>query len=273
MLTTEGRWNGKLTSRPLPTSDPSLGTLSDDVRADLVATWIGRAATERRVADAFDVIRDTLVELRAAPELVRLATRAVDDEYRHTEISRVVASAYAGKELAPPDRLPLAVPSLDGASDELRHVLHVFGHCAVNETTASAFLEVCFRLATGSLARSACRELLGDEVDHARIGWGFLETVRPALRAQMGPWLLPMVRANMRVWRETRRTHLDDAVLSSQAAPPPHVIDEALIGAVRGIIVPGLDRLGLPTDPIKRWLAEGAPAGELKNSTGPTPSS
>ena len=255
-----GRWGGELTSRPLPLGDPSIETLSDDVREDLVTIWIGRAASERRVADAFEVIRDALVALEAPSEIVKLATRGVDDEYRHTEISQQVASAYAGKRLDPPPRLPLVVPSFEGASEELRHVLHVFGHCAVNETTASAFLETCLHLSKGELARAVCRELLSDEIDHARIGWGFLESLRPQLREQMVPWLLPIVRANLRVWRETRRAQLDDELLAGHGAPPPHVIDEALIGAVADLIVPGLDRLGMPTEPITRWLAEAAPS-------------
>lgn len=260
MLTDGARWSGRLTSRPLPLDDRSIDALADDVREDLVATWLGRAATERRVADAFEVIRDTLADIDAAPALQMLARRAVDDEYRHTEISRVVASAYAGRDLEPPARLPLAVPKLEGASDELRQVLHIFGHCAVNETTASAFLETCFRSSTGSLARAACRELLSDEVDHARIGWGFLETVRMSLREQMTPWLLPIVRANVRIWRETRRSHLDDRTLAEHAAPPPTVLDATLVGAVDQIIVPGLDRLSLDIRPIREWLAAGAPA-------------
>ena len=255
-----GRWNGKLTSRPLPIDDPSIDALSAEVREDLVATWLGRAATERRVADAFEVIHGALVELHAAPELVAMASRAIDDEYRHTELSRVVASAYAGTDLAAPPRLLLAVPEMDGISEELRHVLHVFGHCAVNETTASAFLEVCFRCATGELARAACRELLSDEVDHARIGWGCLQSMRPALRREMTPWLLPMVRANVRIWRETRRSHLKDDVLAGHAAPPPAVLDGALLGAVRDLIVPGLARLEMPTDAIIAWLEAGAPS-------------
>jgi hypothetical protein len=260
MYAATGRWGGNLTSRPLPLDDPSLDGLSDEVRAELAATWLGRVATERRVADAFQVIHDALVALGAAPELVTLARRAIDDEYRHTELSRVVASAYAGRQLEEPPRLELRVPSLDGAPEELRHVLHVFGHCAVNETTASAFLEVCVRYATGSLARSACRELLSDEIDHARLGWGFLESVPRRLLMQMGPWLLPIVRANVRVWRETRRGHADDEVLAGHGAPPSDALDSSLLVAVKDLIVPGLARLGLPTGPIAKWLEAGAPS-------------
>jgi hypothetical protein len=202
------------------------------------------------VADAFEVIRDALVALHAAPELVGLATRAIDDEYRHTELSRVIASAFAGNDLDLPERLPLTVPALDGASEELRHVLHVFGHCAVNETTASAFLEACLQCATGSLARAACRELLSDEIDHARIGWGFLETVRPELRTKMVPWLLPIIRANFQIWRERQQKD----TLAAHGAPPMQLIDAALVAAVRDLIVPGLARLQLPVEPIQIWL-------------------
>ncbi len=251
----EGRWGGKLTSRPLPLDDPSIDALPADVREELASIWIGRAANERRVGEAFEVIHDALAALHAAPELVGLAARAIDDERRHTEISLAVASAYAGKPLEPPPRRPLVVPSLEGASPQLRHVLHVFGHCAVNETTASAFLEACLREAKSDLARAVCRELLSDEIDHARIGWGFLETVDASLRARMAPWLLPIVRANLRVWRETRPSQRASDLLAAHGAPPADVIDAALVGSVRELIVPGLVRLGLPTRPITEWLS------------------
>src|SRR5688572_18276616 len=98
--TAQGRWGGRLTSRPLPSEDTSLEQLSAEERAVLARIWLHRAAMERRVADSFEVIRGALERRRAPDELVALAVRAVDDEHRHTELSRVVASRFAGRELA-----------------------------------------------------------------------------------------------------------------------------------------------------------------------------
>lgn len=255
----EGRWKGKLTSRPLPLDDDTIDTLTDVERRELTAVWIGRAATERRVADAFAEIRDALTELHAEPSLIALAARSIDDEYRHAELSRVVASRFAGEELDAPPLLPLEVPEHPGASPELRRTLHVVGQCSLNETTASAFLETCLAHAKAPLATAAVRELLSDEVDHARIGWSFLSTVRPALRAEIAPWLLPMTRGNLRIWRtRTSPSEASPDVLAAHGAPPIDVIDEALVGAVRDLVIPGFDALGIDTRRVVRWLERGA---------------
>src|SRR3954452_1763416 len=131
-----GRWGGRLTSRPLPERDDEIAALSDEERARLAEVWMGRSATERRVGDSFAVICDALRALHVEGEPLRLAERAIDDEMRHAEICRYVASRFHGSELAPPAPLPLVVPELRGASPELKHTLHIVGQCSLNETTA-----------------------------------------------------------------------------------------------------------------------------------------
>jgi hypothetical protein len=205
-----GRWGGRLTGRPLPETDADIEALEDGQRAELTEVWLGRAASERRVADAFEVVRDALAALRAPDEVVKLATRAVDDEYRHEELSRVVASRFAGRELEPPPRLALVVPEHTGADGELLHTLHVIGHCAMNETFASAFLETSLAFAKAPLARAAVQELLSDEIDHARLGWAHLGSLDAKRRTEVAPWLLPMVRANLKMWRDTPRPYSTD---------------------------------------------------------------
>jgi hypothetical protein len=257
-----GRWGGRLTSRPLPHGDAMIDALTDDERGRLAEVWMGRAATERRVADAFTVIRDALHALGEDGDAVRLAERAIDDEHRHAEICRFVASRFQGTELPPPALLPLVVPRLEGASPELRHTLHVVGQCSLNETTASAFLEACTIGARGPLAQAALRELLSDEIDHARIGWMHLAGVSEEVRAKVGRTLLPMARANLRMWRQSPRPYVASDTYTAHGAPPPDVIEEALVGSIRDLIVPGFALLGIATGPVEAWLAAGAPTDE-----------
>jgi len=166
------RWDGRLTGRPLPVEDPTIDALSPAQREEVSAHWLERGAAERRVGDAFAVIHQVLVEASADPALVNLAARAVDDESRHAELSRVVASRYAGRELSNPPSLKLSVPAHQGATPALRRSLWIMGQCVLNETFASCVLESSLRVTNAPLARAALRELLSDEIDHARIGWG-----------------------------------------------------------------------------------------------------
>lgn len=254
-----GRWNGKVTSRPLPEHDETMDALSDADRATLVAVWHARAATERRVADSFEVIRDALRDLAAAPDLIALADRAIDDEYRHAEISRFVASRYAGRELDHPPLLPFSVPKHSQASDALRRTLHVLGQCSFNETIASAFLEACCAHATAPLAKAALRELLSDEIDHARIGWAQLAASSPDVRREVAPWLLSMAKANLRMWRESPRPYPASDLLNAHGAPSEGVVKDALDTAFRQLIIPGFEHMGMPTQELHAWALAGAP--------------
>jgi hypothetical protein len=257
VISLEGRWGGKLTSRPLPLGDPSIDRLADGERSALATVWLARAATERRVADSFEVIHGALAAVKTEGEVLRIAARAVDDEHRHAELSRVVASRFAGTELPPPPRLELRVPKHEGASEELRHTLHIVGQCALNETTASLFLEACLTHATGELASAALRELLSDEIDHARIGWAHLAGVRPAIRAAAAPWLLALTKKNLAIWRDSPRAPASGDAMTAHGAPSVEVIDDALIAAVRDLILPGFEQAGIErsaVEAIGAWL-------------------
>jgi hypothetical protein len=257
--TERGRWGGRLTSRSLPDEDALLEQLSPEERAALSRIWLHRAAMERRVADSFEVVRGALERRGASAELVALAARAIDDEYRHTELSRVVASRFAGQELPPPERLPLEVPKHASASAELRDTLFIVGQCVFNETTASAFLETCVSEARGPLAKSALRELLSDEIDHGRIGWAHLASVDAATRREVTPFLLPMAYLNLRIWKaESPADPRQRAAFALHGAPPAELIHESLVEALSSLIVPGLRELGMNTRAIDAWLAAGA---------------
>ncbi|HWA71403.1 MAG TPA: hypothetical protein VG937_03695 [Polyangiaceae bacterium] len=255
----EVRWAGRLTSRPLPERDPELDALEPEQRSQLSAVWLARAASERRVADAFEVVRDALEDLGSEPRLQALAARAVDDEHRHAELARRVASRFAGRELEAPPRLTLVVPEHRGAPDRLRSSLHVLGHCAMNETFASAFLEAALGSCHAPYARAALRELLSDEVDHARIGWAHLAALRGDERAELAPWLESLVRENLKMWREAGRQYSNDPALHRHGAPSAAVAESAVLGAVSELILPGLAHFGLATHSLRRWLDEGAP--------------
>jgi hypothetical protein len=259
--TEQGRWNGRLTNRPLPAHDREIDRLLEQQREELAQIWLGRAASERRVADAFIVIRDALEDMEGKTGLSVLAARAVDDEYRHAELSRRVASHFAGRDLATPPRLALIVPEHPGASPRLLHTLHILGHCAMNETFASAFLEASLLHAKGMLARAALRALLSDEIDHARLGWAHLAGLSADERGELAPWLPGLVRANLKMWRDTARPYPTDPALHAHGAPPAFAVEHALLDAVRLLIIPGLDHFGLPTEPICDWLEQGAPTG------------
>lgn len=259
----DGRYQGALTSRPMPARDPHLDALPQATRETLAAVWQARAAMERRVADSFQVIEEALRSRNASDELIALAHRAIDDEHRHAELSRQVASRYAARALPAPERLPLVVPRLEGASPSVRHTLHVVGQCILNETTAAAYLELCLHHATGATASWGLRELLADEVDHGRIGWAYLASLPVAERRALSPWLLPLSFLNLRAWRrETVDESFTDPAFAEHGAPNADDVEAALSGALDDLILRGFARLALDTSELRAWLDDGAPTSD-----------
>lgn len=221
--------------------------------------WLGRAANERRVSDSFAFIADALRALNANAALIELAVRAVDDELRHAEICRLVASRFHGSELEPPARLALTVPAHATASPDLRHTLHVVGQSCFNETIASAVLEASIAGARGALVSAALRELLSDEVDHARLGWAHLAATREELRAKVEKWIAALARGNLTMWRDTPRRYATTVAMTEQGALTAQETEETLLAAIRDLVIPGFDKLGMSTTEVRAWLDRGAP--------------
>jgi hypothetical protein len=157
--------------------------------------------------------------------------------------------------------LTLIVPEHRGAPARLVPSLHILGHCAMNETFASAFLEASLGLARAPLARAALRELLSDEIDHARIGWAHLGELSARERDELTPWLDSLVHANLKMWRTAPRPYTNDPALHRHGAPPAEAVERALLGAVRELVIPGLAHFGLPTRALQSWVEAGAPTG------------
>ena len=259
-LDPEGRWLGAITSRPLPSSEEEIASLSPSLRASLGRIWWMQAATEARVAHSFEVVHASLAKLDAPHALVQLAHRAIDDEHRHQKLCEELAFRYVGNELGPTARLPLTHPlHATAKSDEERAALFVVGQCALNETFASAYLTAAREECTSPLGRAALRELLADEIDHARVGWAYLMSASAALRVSLSDWILPLTVCNLREWEEVASQsegHVGSE-LAAHGVPRAEAIREALREAVSGVLLPGFAHVGLDTRAMERWAAKG----------------
>ncbi len=245
------------TRHPLPAHDPAIAALTADERAVVAAVWHGRSEAELRASGSFAYIADTLAAAGAHGDLVALARRAVSDEVRHSELCARVAAAYADAPLPAPRKLEVTIPRHAGANRALRRVLHVVGMSCFNETTGSAFLELCRERATGALVRAALRELLTDEIDHARIGWAFVATLEPAARIALGQWLPELCALNLRAWRDRPQRPISDA-LPAHGCPRWDEVDATVLAAIKDLVVPGFARLGIDVAPAQRWFATAA---------------
>lgn len=254
----DGRWGGAVTSRALPDSTDEVAGLAPEVRAKLASIWLSQAATEARVARSFAVIHGSLEDLGADRGLVALAARAVDDEHRHAALCEELAGRYAGRPCGPHPVLPTQRPRHPAArSNALRDALYVVGQCALNETFASVYLSAAWRGAKSELARAALRELLEDEIDHARIGWAYLSLTDEETKRDLSDWLVPLVVANLREWRAIQLP--EDDRLAPHGVPPAELARAELHEALETLLLPGFRHVGLDTRALERWIEGGAP--------------
>ncbi len=243
-----------------PPGDAASGDISETDRALVATTCARRAELELRGAAAFTVITQALIDLRADSRIVELSARAIAEEIRHSEIYLELASAYARAAAARPAVAPIAAPRHPGVADDVRRVLHVVGMCSINETMACAFLELCLAGATSRAARAGLREVLSDEIRHARIGWAYLASpgVMAEVKGDVERGLVPMLCAQLEGWsRQIAMLPPGEAV--AHACPSREAIAATTVQSVHDLVVPGFASLGLDVAGARLFMAGQAP--------------
>jgi hypothetical protein len=242
------------------TGEPAGDDLDEHQRRVVVATCERRAALELEGAAAFTRVTQALIDLRADAAILELAARAIAEEMNHSEIYRGLAAAYAGRDLPRPQPAPIDWPEHEGAPAALRPVLDVVGMCAINETMACAFLELCLEGATAAPVREGLRDVLGDEIRHGRIGWAYLASLGldDAGRAEIGRFVLPLCRKQVRGWRAQIATVPAPAV-PAHGSPSGEAIERAMRASITGLVLPGFEHLGIDVRAARRWAEAGAP--------------
>jgi hypothetical protein len=232
------------------------GDLTEDERWLVAATCARRAELELRGAAAFTVVTQALIDLRADARIVDLSARAIAEEIRHSEIYLELACAYARTSLPRPEVAPIEVPAHDGIEPEVRRLLHVVGMCSINETMACAFLELSLAGATSATVRTGLREVLSDEIRHARIGWAYLASpgVTAGGRREVERWLVPMLCAQLEGWWRQVDT-LPAGEIPGHACPSGAAITRATLKSLDDLVLPGFQTLGIDVTEARRFAA------------------
>ena len=225
----------------LDAEDRGIEELSADERGIVGAAWLHRAESEMTAAVVFVDLATDLFAEPAAPSVRWLAVRAAADEMRHSEICRRVAGRYLGSEPALPSPRRYESARFGDCPEPVNRTLRIVMQSCISETVGSAALKELLDRARGPVVRAALRELLRDEIDHARIGYAHLssglvganhkEHIRRAL-----PTLLEV----------TKGAWLAESDSAPPIAPPGHgcfshaevrgVVDDA----IQNLVMPGM---------------------------------
>ena len=246
----------------LPLHDSSIEDLDPDTRQRIARQWELRSAAELRVASVFAVLARELFETGADPPVLQICARAVSDEVRHAEICQVLAGRYAGREIAWPPPGPVPMPFHARAPARLRPTLRATAMGCINETIASAWLEASLEHASAPLARAALRELMADDVHHARLGWAHLASARVTreVRAEVAAWLPRLLQTAALPWLKDARVYSEG--MPSHGIPSAETTRAVVVRTLHEVVLPGFDALDVATAPARAWAeAQGLSCG------------
>jgi hypothetical protein len=160
--------------RAIEAQDPELDALDIGVRTLVGRVWCHRAASEMTAAVAFaDLARD-LFASPADPAVRFLAARAVTDEMTHADACRRLAARYLREDVPLPAPREFEPARFGDCSEPVNRTLRVVLQCCISESLGSAMLGECFAHAERPAVRAVLKFLLTDEIDHGRIGYGYL---------------------------------------------------------------------------------------------------
>lgn len=228
--------------------------LSPDVREQIGTEWQRRADVELTAAALSAQIARGLLLDGAAPEVLELAARAVSDEVRHSRICHRVAELYCGRAMPEPRARRIDEPRFGDAPPEVSRLLCLVLHSCINETLATVCLRDGLKMAESHAVRAATRQLLEDDLNHARLGWAHLASshVDADRRCHIERALPTLLRLGHEGWLSEPRTDLDEpahgVLATSRFAPLTHQ-------ALTEVVLPGFEHLALDTRPARDWYA------------------
>ncbi len=155
---------------------PAVAHLSEAERAAVGRFWLTAALYEHASIGSFSAFALDLLAHGAPPELLDRAQQAAGDEIRHARACFTLASACAGRTLAPGAlrARPEPAASLADLAESVAR------DAAINETLAAVQAAEQLARATDPVVRAVLATIVADEARHAELAWA---TLRWALAA------------------------------------------------------------------------------------------
>ena len=238
----------------LPWHDEAVDRLEPDARRRVGEYWQGRASAELRVAAAFASFAGMLRATGTEPAVLELIDASVENERYHARLCERLACRYLGTPIPAPETGEVRLPAMPELEAPTRTALYAAGLCAVNESIATVWLKHCLARSATELSRAVNQIHLSDEISHARVGWAHLASawVTPAMRAAIAPRLVTLIRANVGQWLAS--STLTGFGVPEHGLPDPAEQRAHVLGAVRNVVIPGFDHVGVDVSLARRWF-------------------
>jgi hypothetical protein len=238
--------------------DDAVRGLTPEARRRLGRLWRRRAENELATSRAFAQLDHDLRLFGAPSEVLELSARAVDDEVFHAALCARASEIY-GEETRPlvgPPEPPR--PSFPVCSPRVHGALFAALHSAVNETIGVTYLSACFAEAQGRAAHRVVKELLSDEVRHSRIGWAVLASPQldTQARATIASFMPALLDVCVGAWLADIETDYPRDLPRGHGCINHVGIAQAVRDALHGVILPGLDHVGIDATAARQWVAQ-----------------
>lgn len=216
--------------------------------------WAARHGVETGAALRFGSLSRRMWEAGAPEALVELAARASRDETRHaSRCEDVLLSRQA--PVPPPETRLLEYAPLELAPEQ-RLTYEVVAQSCVSETESMATLVTLLDAARDETLKAVIHELARDEVNHARIGWGYLTWARSRMDLSFLAPLLPGMVAGS-AGPDLFRAALpgtDDPTLLHSGVVPHSERQRIYLETLDSVVIPGLVEHDVDTGPLRLWV-------------------
>jgi hypothetical protein len=226
-----------------------------DFASRAAQVWRTRQRFELLAAARFASLAERLARAGASTMVVDLARRAVDDERRHAARCAELAAHFGGSR---PAALPTPVAPRLGpkATPKVTLLYELVAMSCVTETLSTTLLGALVEHADETPARSVMREILRDEVRHARIGWAYLaEIERDGAQGLVGAYLPAILAGTARdELFDEREEPAEVRALIGVGQLPRALRRELFAETLREVVFPGLARFGIDPAAGEHWL-------------------
>ena len=228
--------------------------VNEHTRRHADRVWAARHGVETGAALRFGSLARRMRQAGAPEALVELSARASQDETRHasrcTDILRMRQA-----EVPPPETRLLEYAPLT-LTPEQRLTYEVVAQSCVSETESMATLVTLLDEARDETLKSVLHELARDEVQHARLGWGYLTWARDRMDLAFLAPLLPVM-VNGSAGPDLFRPALpgtDEPSLYQAGVVPHSERQRVYLETLESVVIPGMTEYGVDIAPLRLWM-------------------
>ncbi len=220
------------------------------------ARWRKRMVDEYTSTTVFSALVAQLVEANATLDASAVALRMAQDEFRHAEVCGQVAVAMGGSASARRETAVRPIAAHPGCEPEERALRNVLV-TSVSEMYSAAFFVASLDRMTDPYLRAVTRELLADEVLHARFGFYYLQgcadwlAARPDVRASVTRYLRLAFAVCEREFVREPTSRPPGADADALGLVTSEVAREVFMDTMGGAVAPALEHFGL--DATRAW--------------------